>query len=238
MTILAVLMLIVLVIAVVAGIFLWKTTTSLVDIVNQAPSEAVNFFFPEKRLVPSIDGMMIITQLQTVSKLETMHYTAEKVIEERREGSGILGGSEKLLLVVHGEAVVGLDLGKLKPDDIQIEEDRIRLRLPHAELFNAYIDVDKTFVYDYRRDVWLPGNELDLLASAHKRALEEIRASAQSAEILHAAETYGKNFVQLALLQLGFSNVSITFAPDEVERIEGTCPRMKSLRPSFPRLRG
>jgi hypothetical protein len=146
-----------------------------------------------------------------------MHYTVEKVLEERRESTSLLGGSEKLLLVVRGEAVIGLDLSKVTEDDIRVEADHISLRLPHAEVFHVYVDVDETFVYDYRRDVWLQGNELELVANAHKRALDEIRASAQSREILDLAEMCGRSFIQLALVQFGFSNVSITFASPEVE---------------------
>src|SRR5207248_288763 len=52
-----------------------------------------------------------------------------------------------LLLVVEGEAVAGVDLAKLRPEDVSVTGRRVTVTLPRSELFSTRIDNEKTRVY-------------------------------------------------------------------------------------------
>ncbi len=40
---------------------------------------------------------------------------------------------DRLLMMVHGEVVAGIDFSNLKPDDVKVEGKQVRLHLPAAQ---------------------------------------------------------------------------------------------------------
>src|SRR5580658_2503575 len=65
----------------------------------------------------------VVERIQSLSRLETVVYSLDSVVEGDKSSPvlpDILAG-DKILLVVHGQSVAGIDLNKLKPEDVKID---------------------------------------------------------------------------------------------------------------------
>src|ERR1700682_6295614 len=89
----------------------------------------------------NVDKRTVVRQIQRLQKLETVSYTMDKIIGGARDNAYLpkfLAG-DRILLVVHGEVVAGVNLGNLKPSDVTVHGHSISLRLPSAEGFSTRI---------------------------------------------------------------------------------------------------
>jgi len=119
---------------------------------------------------------------------------------------------DKLLMIVHGQTIAGIDMSKLQADSVQITEGSqgrsIRLSLPPSQVFLTTIDVNKTRVY--ARDTGLlvkadPNLETQVL----KNAQAQLQQAALSDGILDAANKNARATVTAMLGGLGFEHVEI-----------------------------
>jgi hypothetical protein len=157
-----------------------------------------------------MDQSAIVQRIQKLQRLETVKYTVEKVVTGERQSRFLpqsLAG-ERILMVVHGEVFAGVDLGKLKADDVRVNGKQVKITLPHAEIFSTRLDNDQTRVYS---------RETGLLVQADPNLESEVRADAER-QILQAALIDGilgnaSNNAQAtarSLVQaLGFSDVEV-----------------------------
>src|SRR6516162_11698514 len=83
------------------------------------------------RLIANLPGVgpvipnqpTVVRQIQQLQRLETVRYTMDKIISGER-GSAYLPKflvSDRLLLIVHGEVIGGVDLSKLRPSDVAVQ---------------------------------------------------------------------------------------------------------------------
>jgi hypothetical protein len=175
-------------------------------IANQISNQIGNLAHPTPTIYP--DPVTVVREIRSLSRLETVQYTVEKVITaETNQGPfGFLFG-DKLLLVAHGTVVAGVDLGRLGPGDIRIDaQGVIYMVIPAAEVFVATLDEDKTYVYDRDTGPWASGVK-DLETAARKAAQEEILDAALEDGILTTALTNGKAYLQRFLMSLGLKSV-------------------------------
>jgi hypothetical protein len=154
------------------------------------------------------DPVTVIREIRSLSRLETVQYTVEKVITaETNQGPfGFLFG-DKLLLVAHGTVIAGVDLGRLDPGDVRIDSQGVLyMVIPAAEVFVATLDNDKSYVYHRETGLLAPGTK-DLESAARKAAEEEILKAALEDGILTTALTNGKAYLQRFLMSLGLEGV-------------------------------
>ncbi len=57
-------------------------------------------------------------------------------------------GKTGVLLVAHGVAKAGIDLSRLKPDDVRISGKSITIALPKANITDVYLDEGRTEVLE------------------------------------------------------------------------------------------
>ena len=95
--------------------------------------------------VRQLDTPAILQKIQGLSQLVTVKYVIEKVvvIEDAK-----WYGESRVLLVAHGIAKAGIDLGKLQPGDIEIDGKSLRIFLPPAQITDCYLDEHKTHVVE------------------------------------------------------------------------------------------
>ncbi len=172
----------------------WLMSTQIADLLHPTPT-----------ILP--DPVTIIHEVRSLARLETIQYTVEKVITAEA-GSGDFGFlfEDRLLLVAHGTVIAGIDLGKLQPEDMWLENGVLKVRLPQAEIFVAALDNDKTYVYD--RDTGLlrkPIQELETLA--RQSAEVEIRKAAIEDGILDQTQQNAEAFLTRFFLSLGYQEV-------------------------------
>ncbi len=95
----------------------------------------------------------VVEKIQRLNRLETVVYSLDTV-EETTESNPVLPDAiagDKLLMIVHGQTIAGVDLSQLKPDSVEITDTggsrSIRLTLPPSVVFFTNIDNDKSRVY-------------------------------------------------------------------------------------------
>lgn len=149
----------------------------------------------------------IVREIQSLSRLETVVYTVEKVITaESGQGALAFLFGDKLLLVAHGQVIAGVDLGKVQEGDVTVTaDDQVVLTLPPAEVFVVRLDNEKTFVYD--RETGVFGMKPDLETAARQAAEQEILRAALADGILETADRNARSFLEGFIKGFGFREV-------------------------------
>ena len=154
------------------------------------------------------DPVTIFHEVQSLSRLETVSYSVEKIITaESGQGSpfSFLVG-DRLILVAHGQVIAGIDLGKMTEDDITVSGDgRVTVNLPPAEILVVTLDNQQTYIYD--RDTGPIGMNPALESEARKAAEQEILNAALEDGILDMAQKNGEVYILRLVLALGFDDV-------------------------------
>ncbi|HEY6765788.1 MAG TPA: DUF4230 domain-containing protein [Candidatus Sulfotelmatobacter sp.] len=162
------------------------------------------------RTLINVDQPSVVRQIQQLRRLETVNYTIDKIISGERGADYIpkfLVG-DRLLLMVHGEVVAGVDLAKLQPKDVSVQGRNISLHLPRAEVFSTRIDNTRTRVYS--RDTGLFSSpDPNLESEVREEAERQLQAAALQDGILKAADQNARNTIVSMLKGLGFSKVQI-----------------------------
>src|ERR1700676_3749191 len=79
----------------------------------------------------------VVDRIQRLQRLETVVYTMDKVVTGAKENAilpDFLAG-DRLLMLVHGEVVAGIDFSGLKSGDVKVSNRQVRLHLPAAQVF-------------------------------------------------------------------------------------------------------
>lgn len=165
--------------------------------------------------------ILVVERIQGLGRLETVKYTVEHVVEKKQEGQRILFfelGSYRLLVVAYGEVVAGVDLARVRPEDVRVEGSKVTVTLPRAEILSSKVDPDRTRIYKVEQDFisqLLGENEVDreLVLELLAQAEGEIVTGAMSDGILQQAENSAQIMLAQFLRALGFTAVEIVFAP-------------------------
>jgi Protein of unknown function (DUF4230) len=113
---------------------------------------------------------------------------------------------DRLLLMVHGEVVAGIDFSNLKPGDVRVEGKQIRLHLPAAQLFHTRIDSEKTRVYS-RQTGFLVPTDPNLETQVRQEAERQLQGAALADGILRTAQQNAVATISSLLQGLGFEKV-------------------------------
>jgi len=166
---------------------------------------------PKSSYVFNANSRTVIKQIKSLNRLETAQFTIEKVIDAGSNGNifqQFLFG-DKLLLIAQGDVIAGVDMTKMKDNDIQIDNTAIRLTLPPPEILIATLNNDQTKVYDRRTGLLTKGDK-DLESKARDQATKIIRQAACDGHILDTASANARNQLTALLKSLGFETVIIT----------------------------
>lgn len=158
----------------------------------------------------NIDQPTVVRQIQRLQKLETVSYTMDKIIGGARDNPYLpkfLAG-DRILLVVHGEVVAGVNLGNIKPSDVTVQGHSISLHLPPAEVFSTRIDNAKSKVYS--RDTGLFSSpDPNLESEVREEAEKQLQQAALVDGILKSADQNARSTVGGMLTGLGFTQVAL-----------------------------
>ena len=158
----------------------------------------------------NVDQPTVVRQIQQLRRLETVSYTMDKIISGEHANAYLpkfLAG-DRLLLVVHGEVVAGIDLARLQPGDVSIRRRRASIHLPAAEVFSTRIDNARTKVYS--RDTGLFSSPDPNLESEVREVAElQLQQAALQDGILKSAADNARSTISSMLQGLGFHEVDI-----------------------------
>ena len=186
-----------------------KTTNRVIapveDINQQLRTQVSELMHPTPTILP--DPVSIIHEMRSLSRLETIQYSVEKIItaELGQDEFKFLFG-DRLIFVAHGNVVAGIDLANIGPDDIEIEGEELMIHLPDPEVFIATLDNEKSYIYDRTLGILTKG-DTNLETDARKVAEEEILKAALEDGILEKAGINGEVFLDRFLQNLGYKKV-------------------------------
>lgn len=188
-----------------------QATGDLVSPVNALGTQASEMLNPTPTIIPN--PITIIHEVRSLARLETIHYSLEKVITaQTNQGQlGFLFG-DKLLFVAHGQVIAGIDLERLDAEDLTLRNGILYVDLPPAEIFVATLDNDKSYVYN-RDTGLLTRGDVNLETSARQAAEEAILESALEDGILEQAEINAENYMARLFRNIGYPDV--VFLRDE-----------------------
>ncbi len=150
----------------------------------------------------------VVNKIQQLERLETVVYTMDKVVTGEKENSilpNFLAG-DRLLMIVHGEVVAGVDFSGLKSGDVAIAERKVVLRLPSAQVFSTRLDNERTKVYSRQTGLLVPVDP-NLETQVRQEAERQLQAAALADGILKTANTNARSTLTSLLQGLGFERV-------------------------------
>jgi hypothetical protein len=175
------------------------------------------YYFGGRRAVVRrvVDAPAIVREIQELSELVTVRYSIQKVVGLEEEK--VPFGSERILLLVQGEVLGGVDLTLLTTNDVRVSVDKVvTARLPRPKVLHVYLDEKQTRVWDRSKTWWTPWEPYDpeLEQKARLAALEAIQAAALQMGILSNAQDNAENAVRKVLRAGSVESVRF-MAPEE-----------------------
>ena len=176
---------------------------------NQAlQTQVADLMHPTPTIIP--DPITYINEVRALARLETIQYSIEKVITaEIGQGTFDFLFGDRVLFVAHGVVIAGIDMEKIGPEQLRLENNVLYVTLPPAEIFVATLDNQKSYVYD-RETGFLNKGVQDLETLARQTAEDEIRKAALEDGILQQAQTNAENYLFRFFQALGYDNVIFT----------------------------
>lgn len=180
--------------------FAWRAVRKPADVVKQAV----------KREEVMLDHGAIVTRIQDLARLETASMRVMHV-STVRQSHGIvpqaLAGDE-ITFVAVGDVIAGVDLQRLRPDDVIVEGRSVTVRLPPSEILVTRLDNEQSHIANRSTGVLRrsdPGLESRLRASSEKG----IRKTSLDRGILELADRNAEQRVVGLLQALRFESVRI-----------------------------
>lgn len=143
----------------------------------------------------------VVRQVQTLSQLVTVKYVMEKVVVYE-DVKWFPGGDNRVLMIAHGIVKAGVDFEKLKAEDLEIADKKVKLKLPAAQITDCYLDDKQTQVVE-RTTGLLRTFDKDLEQTARKIAVDDVRRGARVAGILKDADERARAQVEKFFQQMG-----------------------------------
>jgi hypothetical protein len=161
-----------------------------------------------------VSAPTVVEKIQRLNLLETVVYSLDTVVESN-ESSAVFPDAlagDRLLMIVHGQTIAGVDLSKLKPEDVQITEAagrrEVSLTLPPSEVFVTTVDNQKSRVYTRDTGLFVKADP-NLETITRQKAEAQLQQAALSDGVLDAASKNARATVVAMLEGLGFSKVEV-----------------------------
>jgi hypothetical protein len=158
----------------------------------------------------NVDQPTVVRQIQQLQRLETVNYSLDKIISGEHSNPYLpkfLVG-DRLLLVMHGQVIAGIDLAGVQPADVTVAGDKVSIKLPAAEVFTTSLDNTKTRVYS-RETGLLSSTDPFLESEVRQEAERQLTEAALQDGILAMAAQNGKTTIAGLLRGIGFREVEV-----------------------------
>src|SRR5579864_233652 len=151
----------------------------------------------------------VVDRIQRLQRLETVVYTMDKLVTGAKENvlPDFLTG-DRLLMMVHGEVVAGIDLSELKTNDVRVEGKQVHVHLPAPQVFMTRLDSAKTRVYSRQTGLLVP-TDPNLETQVRQEAERQLQEAAMAGGILRTAQMNAISTIRSLLQGLGFERIDI-----------------------------
>src|ERR1700692_3419447 len=161
-----------------------------------------------RTLTIDVSQPTVVDRIQRLQRLETVIYTMDKLETGAKENPllpDFLTG-DRLLMLVHGEVVAGIDFANLKSDDVKVNGKQIRLHLPAAQVFSTRLDSTKTRVYSRQTGLLVP-TDPNLETQVRQEAERQLQQAALADGVLRTAQQNATSTISSLLQGLGFEKI-------------------------------
>lgn len=174
-------------------------------------TQVSSLLHPTPTIIP--DPITYINQIQALSRLETIQYSVEQVVTvEQRQGPLAFLFGQTMILQVHGTIIAGIDMSKIQPADLQMQNGVLTVKLPAAEIFVTTVDEDKSKIFNVQTGLFAqpdPGMVLPGLTGAK----EKIQQAALDDGILELAQQNAVTYLTRFFAALGYPNAVLLSPP-------------------------
>jgi hypothetical protein len=161
-----------------------------------------------RTLTIEVSQPALVDRIQRLQRLETVVYTMDKLVTGAKENPifpDFLAG-DRLLMMVHGEVVAGIDFTNLKLGDVKVDGKQIHLHLPAPQVFRTRIDSAKTKVYSRQTGLLVP-TDPNLETQVRQEAERQLQEAALADGILRTAQQNATSTISSLLQGLGFEKI-------------------------------
>ena len=160
-----------------------------------------------RTLTIDVSQPTVVDRIQRLQRLETVVYTMDKIVTGAKENvlPDFLTG-DRLLMMVHGEVVAGIDLSELKANDVRVEGKKVRVHLPAPQVFMTRLDSAKTRVYSRQTGLLVP-TDPNLETQVRQAAEQQLLEAAMADGILRNAQVNAASTIRSLLEGLGFEEI-------------------------------
>jgi cbb3-type cytochrome oxidase subunit 3 len=160
---------------------------------------------PTPTIIP--DPVTYINEIRALARLETIQYSVSQVVtSEINQGTLAFALGTKILVVVYGNVIAGIDMQKQNPSDMRMQDGILYVRLPPAEILAITINQRKTEVYTVQEGLFADPDP-SMVIGALQGAEDKIMTAALEDGILAQAQTNGETYLQKFFMALGFKTV-------------------------------
>ena len=155
----------------------------------------------------------VVVQIQSLSDLVTVKYVIEKVVFAETPRTTTIdqllpGRDDKIILLAHGIVKAGVNLSRVKPEDVETRDQTIRITIPPATLTDQYLDENATQVLD-RRTGLLRTYDQKLEQQARQEAVAQIARAARQSGIEREANERARQQLSAFFKSLGYKEVEV-----------------------------
>lgn len=165
-------------------------------------------------------GPVLLQSIVELSRYEAASGTFQVVVDISTGGSilpSFLEGSDTMFIGV-GSVNSFVDFGHLKGNAIQVSDDRLTatLKLGHAQLEPATLDVKQSYVYAEQQGLFTRVNQFlsgnpNSQQAVYELAQKQIQGAAAKSQLVADAERNTRTMLVSLLQSLGFKTVNVTF---------------------------
>ena len=166
-------------------------------------------FLFEEQPARTTTSPVVVEGIRELNQLATVRWTESVLITRESGGTGFeqLFSGERILLVAVGEVEAGVNLADMGEDDVQVDGDRVAIRLPEPEILSTSLDEDETSVYDREFGPLNLRPDDELVEEARGEAEDEIERAAQENDILDYARRNAEDSIRAFATTLSFEEV-------------------------------
>ncbi len=165
---------------------------------------------------------LVISRLQKTAKIATQEVSLSKYVFYNDEKKILPRLREKpsILLLTKAKVKFGVDLTKIRPEDVEIQGDIIRLDLPPVEALNFSMPIEDAEMMDIDAKDWSTKRKNDpvKIDEMLRMAQSEIEKTIEKMNLAKAAEDRTRSFLTAFLEQLGFGAAIITFKTEKEQK--------------------
>jgi hypothetical protein len=152
----------------------------------------------------------VIERIQRLQRLETVVYNMDKIVTGEKDNPllpDFIAG-DRLLMIVHGQVVAGIDFTRLKNSDVKIQGRDVHIHLPGPQVLITRLDNARTKVYSRNTGI-LVRVDPNLESQVRQEAEGELLQEAVLGGIMTHARDNARTTVTTLLLGLGFEKVEV-----------------------------